>query len=223
MPPGIFVGGTDTEVGKTYAAALLAADLHRDGQRVGVYKPAASGCLERDGERVSEDALALWQAAGRPRSLGEVCPQRFLAPLAPNVAARQEGRTVDAGLLRRGVDAWAEADVLIVEGAGGIMSPLSDEYLNLDLAVDLGYPLLLVAANRLGVINHTLLSLEVAQGRGLRVAGVLLNDVQPAGDASRARNLAELRRWAGDIPVHPLRCGDDAFPAELLVRLTRNA
>ena len=95
---GLFITGTDTGVGKTYVAALIARWLPPAGRRVGVYKPAASGCSRQaDGdELVSDDALALWNAAGRPGDLDRVCPQRFAAPLAPHLAAAGEGKQIDS-------------------------------------------------------------------------------------------------------------------------------
>ncbi len=186
---GFFITGTGTDVGKTYVAALIAKQLVAEGIRVGVYKPAASGCHND----VSDDAVALWEAAGKPLTLDAVCPQRFTAPLAPHVAARGEGRRVDAALLRSGYDAWrAASDFVLVEGAGGLMSPLSDDDYNADLARDLGLPLVVVAANRLGVINDVMQTLITAESKGLRVAGVVLNETSATGDASRATNAAEL-------------------------------
>ena len=198
---GLFVTGTDTEIGKTYVAALVAAELAAAGHRVGVYKPAASGCSRRDGQLVADDAVALWQAAGSPGMLEEVCPQRFAAPLAPHLAAAAEGRAVDADLLRSGLDVWRErSDVVIVEGAGGLMSPLGrDEYVA-DLAYDLGFPLLVVARNTLGTINHVLQTLIAAAAfrEGLDVAGIVLNQATNAGDdPSTAHNAAEIRDRAG--------------------------
>jgi dethiobiotin synthetase len=186
---GFFITGTGTEVGKTYVAALIARQLAAVGVRVGVYKPAASGCRDD----VSDDAVALWEAAGRPLTLDDVCPQRFTAPLAPHLAAREESRRVDAALLRSGYEVWRETyDFVLVEGAGGLMSPLSDDDYNADLARDLGLPLVIVAANRLGVINDVMQTLITAEAKGLRVAGVVLNDTSANGDASRATNAAEL-------------------------------
>ena len=89
---GLFITGTDTEIGKTYVAALIARSLVAAGHRVGVYKPAASGCSRQGDSLVSDDALALWQAAGSPGTLAEVCPQVFAAPLAPHLAAAAEGK-----------------------------------------------------------------------------------------------------------------------------------
>jgi dethiobiotin synthetase len=185
----LFITGTGTEVGKTYVAALIAKQLVSEGVRVGVYKPAASGCRDD----VSDDAVALWEAAGRPLTLDDVCPQRFTAPLAPHLAAREESRRVDAALLRSGYEVWRETyDFVLVEGAGGLMSPLSDDDYNADLARDLGLPLLVVAANRVGVINDVMQTLITAEAKGLRIAGVVLNETSADGDQSRATNAAEL-------------------------------
>jgi len=193
---GLFISGTDTGVGKTYVAALIARSLHAAGHRVGVYKPAASGCRRRGDELVSDDALALWEAAGCPATLDEVCPQRFEAPLAPHLAARAEGRRIDGEQLRDGIEPWRKAsDVIVVEGSGGLMSPLGDEDYVADLALDLGFPLLVVAPNTLGVINQTLQTLITAATfrDGLLLAGVVLNQpVAPPDDPSRASNRREL-------------------------------
>ncbi|MCL4160565.1 UNVERIFIED_CONTAM: hypothetical protein GTU68_006434, partial [Idotea baltica] len=134
MTNTIFFAGTDTDVGKTYVAALVAKTLHYSGVNVGVYKPVASGCRSIGEKLVADDANQLWQAAGQPMDLDAVCPQKFLAALAPNVAAQAEGKTVDAALLRNGATVWQDAcDTLIVEGAGGLFSPLADGLLNVDL------------------------------------------------------------------------------------------
>ncbi|HEY2838586.1 MAG TPA: dethiobiotin synthase [Pirellulales bacterium] len=194
-PPGLFITGTDTDVGKTHVAASIVRRLRATGLRVGVYKPAASGCRVIDGELVSDDALRLWEAAGRPGSLKDVCPQRFSAPLAPHLAAQAEGRSLDQQLLRTGLDRWREeSDVLIVEGAGGLLSPLGpDEYV-IDLALDFDLPLLVVADNSIGVIHRALATLLAADKfrRPMAVAGVILNQAREP-DASSASNLAELR------------------------------
>ena len=198
MVKGLFITGTGTGVGKTYAAALIARALCDTGVRFGVYKPVASGCEMREGALVSPDAVALWEAAGRPGTLERACPQLFAAPLAPHLAARAEGQRVDPKLLRAGIEYWREtSEVVLVEGAGGLMSPLSDDDYNADLAAEFGFPLVVVAANELGAINATLQTLITAATYcdGLDVAGVVLNSgMRRDEDASIESNADELAR-----------------------------
>ena len=210
-PQGLFITGTDTEVGKTYISALIAKQLVEEGKRVGVYKPVASGCLVVDGEVVSGDAVALWEAAGGPLTLEQVCPQKFKASLAPHRSAATEDKKVDSELLRSGIEPWVtnNFDFVIVEGAGGLLSPISDEDYVADVAIDLhakfGWPLLVVAPNKLGTINATLQTIITANAyrTGLPVAGVVLNQVTPIDpeqaasgkyDASIASNHLDIAR-----------------------------
>lgn len=194
--PGLFITGTDTGVGKTYVGCLIARALHASGLRVGVYKPAASGCPREGAELVSEDAIALWHAAGRAGELERVCPQRFAAPLAPHLAARAEGREIDENLLRSGLDYWLEhSEIVLVEGAGGLMSPLSDEDYVAHLAAEFGFPLIVVARNALGTIHQTLSTLIAAAAfeDGLPIAGIVLNRPSPGNeDPSVLHNACEL-------------------------------
>jgi len=170
--------------------------LHGRGVAVGAYKPVASGCAEEG----SGDADLLWHASGCRESIERVCPQRFDAAVAPPVAARLEGRTVDRRLLLDGARWWLEQDVfLVVEGAGGAMSPIADETTVLDVAAELQLPVVLIAANRLGVVNHTLLSLAAAAARGLSCIGVVLNNLPLASgqgyDLSLTSNRALLTEF----------------------------
>jgi dethiobiotin synthetase len=194
---GLFVVGTDTGVGKTYVAARIVAALVKDGLRVGVYKPAASSCRRVGRALVSDDAVALWRAAGEPGALRAVCPQRFAAPLAPHLAARQERKEIDARLLRKGIDYWRKrSEIVVVEGAGGLMSPIGEIDYVADLADEFGFPLIVVAPNRIGTINSTLLTLIAAAARPkpLPIAGIVLNDDLPpeSGDPSMHSNRMEL-------------------------------
>jgi dethiobiotin synthetase len=198
--PGLFVIGTDTEVGKTYVAARVAESLVRAGVRVGVYKPVASGCrLVGDGLEAG-DAVRLWEAAGRPGDLQAVCPQRFEAAVSPPRAALAAGRHVDEGLLRSGLDYWIErSDFLLVEGAGGLMSPISEESFVADLAYEFGFPLLVVVPNLLGAINQTLQTLIAATTfrDGIPIGGIILNAhrADELQDASAASNREDLERY----------------------------
>jgi dethiobiotin synthetase len=166
--------------------------------RVGVYKPVTSGCELRGGSLVSPDAVFLWESAGRPGSIERVCPQMFLAPLAPHLAARLEGKRVDTALLRDGIAFWREtSEVVLVEGAGGLMSPMSDDDYNADLAAAFGFPLVVVSANELGTINATLQTLITASTYcdGLPVAGIVLNSPsRREDDLSIQSNADELAR-----------------------------
>ncbi|MBM4074327.1 MAG: dethiobiotin synthase, partial [Planctomycetes bacterium] len=131
-PPGLFVTGTDTNIGKTHIATMIGRESVRSGVRAGVYKPACSGAV------IDSDNRPHWEDIDRLRDSvrdawsdelltdDAICPQRFLAPLAPHLAARQEGREVDFNLLMSGRDLWTDrADFLIVEGAGGFLSPVT--------------------------------------------------------------------------------------------------
>lgn len=195
---GLFVAGTDTEVGKTWVSTMIVRSLAAAGHCVGVYKPVATDCVSDGRQLVSEDAHALWEAAGRPLSHDAVCPQRFEAPIAPHLAARAEGREVSPSLLRSGISAWTdECDVIVVEGAGGLMSPVSEDEFVADLVADFGYPLVVVAPNVLGVINQALQTLIAAAcfREGLPVAGLVLNDAQILdGDCSIESNHQEIAR-----------------------------
>jgi dethiobiotin synthetase len=217
MTRGLFVTGTDTGVGKTYVAALIAKSLYDAGRRVGVYKPAASGCRRTEHCSVlqSDDAIALWNAAGRPGELNAICPQRFAAPLAPHLSACAEGRRVDAELLRTGLQYWRDrSEIVVVEGAGGLLSPISDSDFVADLALEFGYPLVIVAANRIGVINQTLQTLLVAKSYrgGVSVAAMVLSDVnEDLDDPSRASNLSELQRLCEAPVITHLQHGAEEF------------
>ncbi len=190
---GLFVTGTDTGVGKTFVTAAIARCCVQTRLRVGVYKPVASGWDPAAVEQ--QDAWRLWDAAGRPGRLDEVCPQTFSAPLAPHRAALAEGRTVDEERLSAGIQPWKSYDLVLVEGAGGLMSPISENLFVADLAAEFGWPLLVVAANQLGVINQTLQTLITAATfrDGLPIAGIVLNDVRPpGGDLSLESNEEDL-------------------------------
>jgi len=211
MASGLFVTATDTDVGKTAVAVAIVRHLRSMGRRVGVYKPTASG---GDG-----DARALWEAADRPGRLEDVCPQVFSTPIAPHRAARVEGRFVDEALLRRGIDPWLVAtDLVVVEGAGGLFSPLGDRTDNAALACDLGMPVVVVDAARLGAVGRTRAVVQAARAEGLVVAAVVLSQVSaPEGTADDPQTAAGIAHDAREdlavrlpgIPVAMLRHGHE--------------
>lgn len=194
MTRGLFITGTDTGVGKTFITAAIARQLREQGHKVGAYKPAVSGCIDGPNGPRWEDLETLSAAIGGEFPIEHIGPQRFRAPLAPPVSARLENRQVDAALLRAGAFWWdGLVDLLLVEGAGGLLSPMTESDNVADVARDLDYPLLIVARAGLGTINHTLLTVEAAASRGLRVAGIVLNQCTPDGDdLSIASNADEL-------------------------------
>lgn len=204
---GLFITGTDTGVGKTHIACEIVRELRAAGHRVGAFKPACSGAMTgSSGQPCWDDVERLRGALDRDVSDDQLCPQRFLSPLAPPVAARQEGRTVDLDAIERGLDRWrSECDILVVEGAGGLLCPLTDEATMADLADRFGFLLLIVARLGLGTINHTLLTVEVARRRGLPIAGILFNEPVPtADDVSAATNAGEVAARS-DVPVLAIR------------------
>lgn len=194
---GLFVTGTDTGVGKTWVACGIAAAVREAGHRVGVYKPVATGITSENLLESENDVSRLWEGAGRPESPERICPQVFAEPLAPPVAAARAGTKVDAALLRSGARWWqGRCDLLLVEGVGGLLCPLTDTETVADLAADLGFPLVVVARLGLGTLNHTLMTVEIAERRGLSVAGVVLNSPeQPTRDMAEETNPDFLARW----------------------------
>jgi dethiobiotin synthetase len=193
MGSGLFITGTDTGVGKTLIACGLAAVLRDLGYRVGVMKPAETGCEEKDGKLFPQDAFYLKQASGCEEPLERICPYRLRDPLAPSVAAAREEVAIDVSLLAETYREISSAhDVTIVEGAGGLLVPLLPHYTYADLARLLKLPVVVVGANRLGAINHLLLTLEHASCRGLRVIGYVWNCLDESPSLAAETNRAAL-------------------------------
>jgi dethiobiotin synthetase len=193
---GLFITGTDTGVGKTHIACEIVRELRAAGHRVGAYKPVCSGAVSgQAGRPIWDDVEALRQALDSDISDDRISPQRFVAPLAPPIAARQEGRTVDVMELQRGFDWWSSrSEIVVVEGAGGLLCPLTDTESMADLAKRFELPLIVVARLGLGTINHTLLTVEVARQCGLHVAGIIFNEPSSAAvnDPSATSNAHEV-------------------------------
>ncbi len=198
---GIFITGTDTGVGKTHVGGAIAHLLTQRGLRVRTRKPVESGCPTGPEGLIPRDASVLREAAGCVDTLEGICRHRFRAAVSPERAASREG--VDLGLAPL-YDACiadlADDDFLQVEGAGGFYSPLATRALNVDLAGALGLPVLLVAADRLGTINHALLTLEAIRTRGLALAGIVLNQPLPDSD-DEMDNAQDIERWSGQPVV----------------------
>ncbi|HXE45021.1 MAG TPA: dethiobiotin synthase [Conexibacter sp.] len=199
---GLFVSGTGTDVGKTVVAAAILAALHVRGERVVAFKPVVSGTAERVDPGWPPDHELLAAATGADPN--DVSPAVFAAPLSPHLAAELAGAPLDPTLLRRAFDARAaDAETVIVEGVGGLLVPLTRDYLVRDLACDLGLPLVIAASPGLGTINHTLLTLEAARAAGLRVAGVVLTPWPAQPSTMEDDNRATIARL-GDVEVAAL-------------------
>jgi dethiobiotin synthetase len=187
---GVFVVGTDTGVGKTMVAAGLAWALRRRGFDVGVMKPVESGVAEG----THADAELLRRVAESDDPLSDISPYRFRPPLAPLVAARRQRTRISlATIVRRFQRLARRHDMVVVEGVGGLMVPLSATKTTLDLAQAIRLPLLLVIGNRLGAINHALLTVEVATSRKLEFVGGIINQTDPHRDDAVRTNPRVLR------------------------------
>lgn len=210
---GLFVTGTDTGVGKTRVGTALARLLVEQGVSVRPRKPVESGCPREAGRLFPQDAWSLKTAAESPDPIETVCPYPFAPAVAPDRAARLAGLSLTIDELAETCQAGlGRGDFLLVEGAGGFYSPLASDGLNADLAVHLGLPVLLVVADRLGCINHTLLTVEVIRRRGLALAGVVLNQKDPSLKPD-LDNAADLARWLSPLVVtFPHQKETSSFP-----------
>jgi len=192
LPPikGLFVTGTDTDVGKTVIAAGLTAALRRRGVRAVYFKPIQSGCPEEGGRLIPTDARFARDLAGLTEPLEVLTPVTLRLPLAPGVAAAQEGMPVDLGRVAASLRELAgRYDYFVVEGAGGLYVPLIDtSFLVLDLIRWLRLPLLVVARAGLGTINHTALTVMAARQAGIEVAGIILNRYPKAPSLAEQTN-----------------------------------
>jgi dethiobiotin synthetase len=207
---GLFITGTDTGVGKTIVAAALICALKARGLDVGVMKPAESGCHKNEkGSLVPEDALFLKAVAESTDSLQIINPYALEEPLAPALAAELAGVDIRIETIIAAYHTLAAShDIVIVEGAGGLLAPLAKEVRMLDLACTLKLPVLVVAKNVLGAINHTDLTVRVAQAAGVQIAGIVLNNPSPDAHLAARTNVASLQRWVtaqylGEMPYLP--------------------
>jgi len=208
----LFITGTDTGVGKTFVACALARALRARGLRVAVMKPVETGVASEP-----VDAVRMRAAAEDPAPLDDVCPYRLRAPLAPAVAARLEGEAIDVGRLTALVaERAAHADVLLVEGAGGLLVPIRDTITYADLAAQTRLPVVIVGANRLGTINHVALTARVAAAVGLAVRGFVLSEPAAERDESATTNSATIETLTGLPCLGVLAHGDALAPAALV-------
>lgn len=207
---GILITGTDTGVGKTFVACGVAAALRQRGLHVAPFKPAETGCELDAGTKklMPADALLLQQASQTNAPLDTICPYRFRTPVAPAVAAELEGVTLGAQDVQdRLKDCYSSLesthDVVIVETAGGILVPLAWGFHYGDLARLLRLPVLVVAGSKLGVLNHTLLTLEFLGKYGLDALGCVVNQSNVEQTPATETNVKALRKLL-TVPIYAL-------------------
>jgi dethiobiotin synthetase len=207
--PGFFVTGTGTEVGKTIVAAAIARTAAARGARVAVFKPAVSG-LDEGGE---PDHALLRRASGSEQTDDQIAPYRYGPPVSPHLAAELAGEEIDPDRLRATASAAAAgADLLVAEGVGGFLVPLTPTYLVRDLARELALPVVIAAAPGLGTINHTLLTVEAARAARLEVAAVVLTP-WPDEPAELERSNRETIAALGGVAVEALPTLDLSRPS----------
>lgn len=191
---GVFIAGTDTGVGKTLIACALLRGLAGEGLRTAGMKPVAAGAVLRRGVWHNDDVEQLRAAASVDAARPVINPYCFAPPVAPHIAAREARVAVSMSLILRNYDRLrAQADIVVVEGVGGLLVPLGPRLSAAAIPTRLNLPVLLVVGLRLGCLNHALLTVEALQQRGLRLAGWIANPIDSAM-ARRAENLEALRR-----------------------------
>ena len=203
----IGVTGTDTGIGKTIVSRSIVAALRGSFARVAAMKPVESGG--------TEDAESLWRATGTMYPMEYVCPVSLAEPLAPLIAARRANTPVDLAVIDDAFERLcADSDAIVVEGAGGLLVPITEDESYATLFRRWRLDLVIVAPNRLGTVNHTLLTVRAAREFGIRIRAVVLNTMtdQPDGMPERT-NLGLLRELLPNIRVIPFaytRTPDDA-------------
>jgi dethiobiotin synthetase len=194
---GLFVTGTDTGAGKSLLSAALLAAISSAGEAVRAHKPVVTGLDAGAAEPWPPDHELLASAAGMPAE--EVAPVRYGPAVSPHLAAELAGEQIELEQLLAAVQ-HEPSELLIVEGIGGLFTPLAENLTVCDYATALGLPVLIAARPGLGTLNHTLLTLEVARRRGLPVAGVIVNETTPVRGAAQQTNVEELRKRL-DVPL----------------------
>jgi dethiobiotin synthetase len=217
----LFIAGAHTEIGKTYVACRLIEAARARGLTCAAFKPVLSGF--DPGDWADSDSGRLLQALGTPldeAALDAISPWRFAAPLAPPMAARLEGRRLELAPLITGCRTWtkaSEAALSLVESAGGVMSPIAEDGLVVDLAQALDLPCMLVGGSYLGAISHTLTALEVLRARGLAVKAVVVSQDASPDAPDFSDTVQAVRRFAGPPAVLGAeRNGRGSWAGELL-------
>ena len=197
---GYFITGTDTSVGKTVVTACLAALFKSRGENVGVMKPIETGVDPECNSSANSDAKFLMEVAGVQDD--DVCPYRLKSPASPYQAARMEGRELNPEKILASFRALqSKFSMMLVEGIGGLMVPITPRYYVADLALQMNLPLIIVSRVQIGTLNHTLLTINAARQHGLKVAGVILNPSDEGGLNAIEAEQGSLIEQFSDTPV----------------------
>ena len=201
MAAGLFITGTDTGVGKTMVAGALAAWAHHHGVRVAVMKPVETGVPSSGGKKGMTDARFLGLCSGGRQNPDEINPYSFRLPAAPSVAAGSEKKRINISRILTCFKKISEQyPHVIVEGAGGLAVPISGRYTMADLAKDLRLPVILVVGNKLGAINHAVLSIDCLIHNNLEFAGIIFNNNVPGGGIAEETNPLIVRGLRPGLP-----------------------
>lgn len=222
---GVVILATDTGVGKTFIGCALAQALNRSGYLVRVRKPVETGCQLVDGDLFPADAHQLWAAAGKVEPLDSVCPLRFSLPVAAPQAAANEGKSLRFArdvlpIIKNASQKTPNAaqEFWQIEGAGGALSPLTDDALNCELATATNLPVVLIAPDRLGTLSTLFAHIEALDRRSIPIAAIVLNQRPAHLDAD---NRSSLRSWLSKLLVQQNRKREQQLPA--LLSFTHNA
>lgn len=198
----IFVTGTDTGIGKTVISSAISAFFSlRKQMNVGVMKPFECGLSKTDKDLLPWDAICLREASGSNDDLNIISPYTLEAPVAPEVAAMLEHVNIDINMVDKIYHSLAKShDLLVIEGAGGVLVPIKENFFFADLIQKWNAPTLIVSRLGLGTINHTLLTNHLLKERGIKVIGVILNNTDGLGDLPAQTNPDILRKYL-DVPV----------------------
>ncbi len=194
---GILITGTDTGVGKTHAALGIIEFAKSKGITVAAMKPLETGCRRYGKRLIPSDAVRLMKVSGM-KDINIVNPYRFKTPAAPYVAGRLEGRSVNIDTIKKVYRRLSQHnDLVIVEGAGGLLVPITKNFSYADLAHELSFSILIVAANELGVINHVLLTVDYIKTHGLTLCGVVMNNISSKNKIAKKTNARTLSLLLG--------------------------
>lgn len=192
MTKGFFITGTDTDAGKTYVTGCIGYTLTKRGLAVSPRKPIASGCIcQADGSLLSEDALFIQQACSSLEPLKTICPYTYEPAISPQRALKQAGENITTQTLAKACQT-PTSHFALIEGAGGFYSPLAVDGLNVDLAKALNYPVILVVGNKLGCINHALLTIAAIKSANLDLHSVFVNDISEHADRENFNDIKAL-------------------------------